>query len=62
MDTVGIRVPTRQIRAFSTYSVISDVKLSPSARLLQMTYRFFYIYLAKTMPLLRTHTPYRRVS
>jgi hypothetical protein len=32
MDTVGIRVPTRQIREFSTFSVSSALRHSPSAR------------------------------
>jgi hypothetical protein len=32
MDTVGIRVPTRQIREFSTFSVSSALRNSPSAR------------------------------
>jgi hypothetical protein len=32
MDTVGIRVPTRQIREFYTFSVSSAVRHSPSAR------------------------------
>jgi hypothetical protein len=32
LDTVGIRVPTRQIREFSTFSVSSALKHSPSAR------------------------------
>jgi hypothetical protein len=31
MDTVGIRVPTRQIREFSTFSVSSALRNSPSA-------------------------------
>jgi hypothetical protein len=31
MDTVGIRVPTRQIRDFSTFSVSSALRHSPSA-------------------------------
>jgi hypothetical protein len=32
MDTVGIRVPTRQIREISTFSVSSALINSPSAR------------------------------
>jgi hypothetical protein len=32
MDTVGIRVPTRQMRDFSTFSVSSALRRSPSAR------------------------------
>jgi hypothetical protein len=32
IDTVGIRVPTRQIREFSTFSVSSALRHSPSAR------------------------------
>jgi hypothetical protein len=32
MDTVGIRVPTRQIRGFSTFSENSTLRHSPSAR------------------------------
>jgi hypothetical protein len=32
MDTVGIRVPTRQIREFSTFSKSSALRHSPSAR------------------------------
>jgi hypothetical protein len=32
MDTVGIRVPTRQIREFYTFSVSSALSNSPSAR------------------------------
>jgi hypothetical protein len=32
MDTVGIRMPTRQIREFSTFSVSSALRNSPSAR------------------------------
>jgi hypothetical protein len=32
MDTVGIRVPTKQIREFSTFSVSSALRYSPSAR------------------------------
>jgi hypothetical protein len=32
LDSVGIRVPTRQIREFSTFSVSSALKYSPSAR------------------------------
>jgi hypothetical protein len=32
MDTVGICVPTRQIREFSTFSVNSALRHSPSAR------------------------------
>jgi hypothetical protein len=32
LDSVGIRVPTRQIREFSTFSVSSALKHSPSAR------------------------------
>jgi hypothetical protein len=32
MDTVGIRVPTRQIRDFSTFSVSSALRHSPSVR------------------------------
>jgi hypothetical protein len=32
MDTVGIRVPTRQIRDFSTFIVSSALRHSPSIR------------------------------
>jgi hypothetical protein len=32
MYTVGIRVPTRQIRSFSTFSVSSALRHIPSAR------------------------------
>jgi hypothetical protein len=32
MNTVGIRVPTRQIREFSTFGVIIALRSSPSAR------------------------------
>jgi hypothetical protein len=32
MDTVGIRVPTRQIRDFSTFSISSGLRHSPSVR------------------------------
>jgi hypothetical protein len=32
MDTVGIRVPIRQIRDFSTFNVSSALKHSPSVR------------------------------
>jgi hypothetical protein len=32
MDTVGIRVPTRQIRYFSTFSVSNALRHSPSVR------------------------------
>jgi hypothetical protein len=32
MDTVGIRVPTRQIRYVSAFSVNSALRHSPSAR------------------------------
>jgi hypothetical protein len=32
MDTVVIRVPTRQIRDFSTFSVSSAMRHSPSVR------------------------------
>jgi hypothetical protein len=32
MDTVGIRVPTRQIREYFTFSVSSALRNSPSAR------------------------------
>jgi hypothetical protein len=32
MDTVGIRVPTRQIRDFSTFNVRSALRHSPSVR------------------------------
>jgi hypothetical protein len=32
MDTISIRVPTRQIREFSTFSVSSALRHSPSAR------------------------------
>jgi hypothetical protein len=32
MDTVGICVPTRQIRDFSTFSVSSALRHSPSVR------------------------------
>jgi hypothetical protein len=32
MDTVDIRVPTRQIRDFSTFSVSSALRSSPSPR------------------------------
>jgi hypothetical protein len=32
MDTVGIRVSTRQIRKFSTFSVSSALRNSPSGR------------------------------
>jgi hypothetical protein len=32
MDIVGIRVPTRQIRDFSTFSVSSALRHSPSVR------------------------------
>jgi hypothetical protein len=58
MYTVGIRVPTRQIRDFSTFSVSSALRHSPSVRyastVLQMTYVDFWIYLAKTLSPLRT--------
>jgi hypothetical protein len=32
MDTVGIRVPTRQIREFPTFCVSSALRHTPSAR------------------------------
>jgi hypothetical protein len=32
MDTIGIRVPTRQIRDFSTFSASSALRLSPKVR------------------------------
>jgi hypothetical protein len=32
MDTVGLRVPTKQIRDFSTVNVSNVSRLSPSAR------------------------------
>jgi hypothetical protein len=32
MDTDGIRVPARQVREFSTFSVSSALRNSPSAR------------------------------
>jgi hypothetical protein len=32
MDTVGIRVPTKQIKEFSTFSVSGALRHSPSAR------------------------------
>jgi hypothetical protein len=32
MDTVGIRVPTRQIRDFSTFNVSSSLRHGPSVR------------------------------
>jgi hypothetical protein len=32
MDTVGMRLPTRQIREFYTFSVSSALRNSPSAR------------------------------
>jgi hypothetical protein len=32
MDTVGIRVPTRKIRDFSTFSVSNALRHSPSVR------------------------------
>jgi hypothetical protein len=32
MDIVAIRVPTRQIRDFSTFSVSSALRCGPSAR------------------------------
>jgi hypothetical protein len=32
MDTVGVRVPTRQIREFYTFSMSSALRNSPSAR------------------------------
>jgi hypothetical protein len=32
LDTVGICVPTRQVREFSTFSVTSSLKHNPSAR------------------------------
>jgi hypothetical protein len=47
MDTVGIRVPTEQIREFSTFSVASAV-LQPGASLVQLVYADFLKFLAKT--------------
>jgi hypothetical protein len=47
MDTVGIRVPTRQIREFSTFSVNSALRYSPSAKFVIATKeicRFFDIF------------------
>jgi hypothetical protein len=32
MDTVGVRVPTRQIREFYTFNVSGTLRNSPSAR------------------------------
>jgi hypothetical protein len=54
MNTVGIRVPTRQIRELSTFILSSALRHSPSARCViaanDISFcRFFWIFLAKTM-------------
>jgi hypothetical protein len=56
MDTVGIRVPTRQTREFYTFSVSSTLRNSPSASvsLLQTKFTDFWVFLIKTLSLLRT--------
>jgi hypothetical protein len=65
MDTVGIRVPTRQIRDFSTFSVSSALRhivLQLGVLVLQMTYVDFCIYLAKTRSPLRTFSVLGKVT
>jgi hypothetical protein len=60
MDTVGIRVPTRQIREFCTFIVSSALRNSPSAgvSLLQMKFADIWTFLVKTLSLLRTPSRY----
>jgi hypothetical protein len=60
MDTVGIRMSTRQIREFSTFSVSKVLRNSPSARCVipSCDIRRFSRYLAKTMSPLRTLSLY----
>jgi hypothetical protein len=66
MDTVGIHVPSRQIKEFSTFSMSNVLRYIPSARyqldkpLQQMAYVDFWMYLAKSS-LLRILTIYRKV-
>jgi hypothetical protein len=64
MDTVGIRVPTRQIRDFSTFSVSSALRHSPSVRCASAAndYVDFWIYLAKTLSPLRTLSVLEKVT
>jgi hypothetical protein len=57
MDTVGIRVPTRQIREFCTSSVSSALRNSPSARCVIATNESCR-FLAKASSLLRTPSRY----
>jgi hypothetical protein len=53
LGTVGIRVPTRQIRECSTFIVSGALRHGPSARgtLLRMTYADFWTFLTKTYAL-----------
>jgi len=54
LDTVGIRAPTRQIREFSTFSVSSALRHSPSARCVTAANdacRFFNDFTKKQYPL-----------
>jgi hypothetical protein len=55
-DTAGIRLPTRQIREFSTFSVSSALKHSPSARCViaaNDVCRYLDIFQKKTISTLR---------
>jgi hypothetical protein len=63
MDTVGIRVPTRQIRLLSTFSVSSALRHSPKlGSLLQMTYADFLTFSANTLSPFRTLSLCGKVS
>jgi hypothetical protein len=56
MDNVGIRVSTRQIKEFSTFSVSNELRHSPSVRCVIAAndrWRFLDV-LSKTMSPLRT--------
>jgi hypothetical protein len=61
MDTVGIRVATRQMTEFSTFSVSSVLSRSPSARCVIAANdirKFLDLFLAKTLSPLRTISRY----
>jgi hypothetical protein len=64
MDTVGIRMPARRIREFSTFSVSSTLRHSPSARCAsaESDMQIFWICSGKTLSPLRKVSPYGKVS
>jgi hypothetical protein len=64
MGTVGIRVPTRQIREFSAFSLSSALRHSPSARRVigvNDISRSLNIFLTKALSHLRTLSRYDKL-